>query len=169
MPGHGERWRWLRPVRPGKVTRFHVSTAIAQAFIMMTTAGFVVRLLLTLLMVFGSYNPSGYSYYHWIRMEGGGDWTLKLFVGTVIVFLLYNHVMATWRSMKLIGVALVTLVLAASVWVLTDYGWIDLHDPMTRTLVMLSSVSVILGMGFCWSLVRYRLSGQVDSQNVIPP
>lgn len=136
---------------------------------MMTTVGFVVRLLLTLFTVFGTYNPSGYSYYHWVRMEGGGDWTLKLFVGTLIVFLLYTHVMATWRSMNLIGVALVTLILVASVWVLADYNWINLHDPTTLTLVMLVGVAVILGMGFSWSLVRYRLSGQVDSQNVIPP
>jgi len=136
---------------------------------MMTTAGFIVRMLLTLLVVFGTYNPSGYSYVHWIGMEDAGHWTLKLFAGTVLVFLIYTHVMATWRSMKLIGVAMVGLIHASMVWVLWDHGLLDLGDPTTVTLTMLSAVAAILGLGFCWSLVRYRLSGQVDSQNVIPP
>ena len=136
---------------------------------MMTTTGFIVRMLLTLLTVFGTYNPSGYSYYHWLWMEESGDWTLKLFAGTVIVFLLYTHVMATWRSINVIGVTMVSLIFITNVWMLWDHGLLDLSDPTTVTLVMLSGVTLVLGVGFCWSLVRYRLSGQVDSQNVIPP
>lgn len=134
---------------------------------MMTTAGFVVRLLFALLLVYGIYNPSSYSYYHWVRMDGGGDWTVKLFVGAVIVFLVFTHLQATWRSMKLIGVALVVLILATSIWALSDHGLIDLDDPTTFTLVMLASVAMVLGVGLSWSLIRYRLAGQVDSQNVI--
>lgn len=136
---------------------------------MLTTAGFIVRLLLTLLTVFGTYNPSGYSYYHWIGMEDTGHWTLKLFVGTVIVFLIYTHVLATYRSMKLIGALLVAAIYGVSVWMLWDYGLLDLDNPTTLTLTLLTGVATILGTGFSWSLVRYRLSGQVDSQNVIPP
>lgn len=136
---------------------------------MMTTAGFIVRMLLTLLTVFGTYNPSGYSYYHWIRMEDAGDWTLKLFTGTVILFLMYTHILATWRSMSLIGVAMVTLTYATAVWTLWDHDLLDLNNPTTVTLTLLSGVAVVLGLGFLWSLVRYRLSGQVDSQNVVPP
>ncbi|WP_109119005.1 DUF6524 family protein [Azospirillum sp. TSO22-1] len=136
---------------------------------MMTTAGFIVRMLLTLLTVFGTYNPSGYSYWHWIRMEDAGDWTLKLFAGTVIVFLLYTHVLATWRSMKLIGVTMVVISYVTAVWTLWDHDLLDLNDPTIVTLTLLSGVTLVLGMGFLWSLVRYRLSGQVDSQNVIPP
>ncbi|WP_448191839.1 DUF6524 family protein [Azospirillum sp. sgz301742] len=134
---------------------------------MMTTAGFVVRLLFALLLVFGIYNPSAYSYYHWVRMDGGGDWTVKLFVGAVIVFLVFTHLQATWRSMKLIGVALVLLIVGTSIWALSDYGLIDLDDPTTFTMVMLTSVAMVLGVGLSWSLIRYRLAGQVDSQNVI--
>lgn len=136
---------------------------------MMTTTGFVVRMLLTLLMVFGTYNPSGYSYYHWLRMEDAGDWTLKLFFGTLLVLLFYNHVLATWRSMKLIGASMVAFIYATVVWMLWDYGLLDFDNPTTLTLTLLCAVATVLGTGFCWSLVRYRLSGQVDSQNVIPP
>lgn len=136
---------------------------------MMTTAGFIVRMLIALLTVFGTYNPSGYSYYHWLPMEDAGHWTLKLFTTTVLGFLYFTFLQSTWRSMKPIGAALVGLVVTAGVWVLSDHDWIDLGNPTTLTLTLLVSVSIILGMGFCWSLVRYRLSGQVDSQNVIPP
>lgn len=136
---------------------------------MVTTAGFIVRMLLALFTVFGTYNPFGYSYYHWIGMEGAGHWTLKLFVGTLIAFLIYTHILATYRSMKLVGVLLVGLVQVTTVWALWDYGLLDLGNPTVVTLTLLTSVAATLGTGFCWSLVRYRLSGQVDSQNVIPP
>lgn len=136
---------------------------------MMTTAGFIVRMLLTLFVVFGTYNPSGYSYLHWIGMEDAGHWTLKLFVGTILAFLIYTHILATYRSMKLIGAVLVGMIHITMVWVLWDHDLLDFSNPTTVTLTLLSGVAAILGMGFCWSLVRYRLSGQVDSQNVIPP
>ena len=136
---------------------------------MMTTAGFIVRMLLTLLTVFGTYNPSGYSYWHWIGMEDAGHWTLKLFVGTILALLIHMHIQATHRSMKLVGATLVGLIHATAVWALWDHGLLDLGDPTTITLTLMSGVAAILGTGFCWSLVRYRLSGQVDSQNVIPP
>lgn len=135
---------------------------------MVTIAGFVVRLLFAILLVFGIYNPSGYSYYHWLLAgDGGGDWTVKLFVGVVIAFLLFTHLQATWRSMKLIGVSLVVLVVASNIWVLSDHGLIDLSDPTVLTLTLLTGVAVVLGVGLSWSLIRYRLAGQVDSQNVI--
>ncbi|PWC31252.1 DUF6524 family protein [Azospirillum sp. TSO35-2] len=132
---------------------------------MMTTAGFVVRLLFALMLVFGIYNPFGYSYYHWL-MSDSGDWTVKLFAGVTIAFLLFIHIQATWRSMKLIGVTLIVLLAGSLVWVLADYDVIDLGDPTVRSMVALSCVAAVLGAGQSWSLIRYRLSGQVDSQSL---
>lgn len=133
---------------------------------MMTTAGFIVRIMFAVLLVFGIYNPSGYSYYDWL-VGDQGHWTVKLFGASVLAFLLFIHAQATWRSMKLIGILLVLSVVSSFGWVLWDFGVIDLADPTTRSLGLLSTVAIVLGAGQSWSLVRYRLSGQVDSQNLI--
>ena len=133
---------------------------------MMTTAGFIVRLLFAVFLIFGAYNPSGYSYYHWV-VDYEGDWATKLFAGMVVAFLLFIHLQATWRSMRLVGVSLVVLVTAAAVWVLSDYGVIDLDDPTVFALTLLTGIALVLGAGQSWSLIRYRLSGQVDSQSLV--
>lgn len=132
---------------------------------MVTTAGLIVRLLFAILLVFGIYNPFGHSYYHWVLSEDG-DWTAKLFIGTVIAFLVFTHLQATWRSMKLIGISLITLIVVTTIWVLWDYGLLDLADPTVFALTVLSGIATVLGTGLSWSLVRYRISGQVDSQDV---
>lgn len=133
---------------------------------MMTTAGFVVRILFACFLIFGIYNPFQYSYYHWVvNYEGEG--VTKLFAGLVLAFLLFIHLQATWRSMRLIGVSLVMLVTAAAGWVLADYEVIDLSDPTVFSLAMLTGIAVVLGAGQSWSLIRYRLSGQVDSQSLV--
>ena len=69
--------------------------------------------------------------------------------------------------MRLVGVSLVVLVTAAAVWVLSDYGVIDLDDPTVFALTLLTGIALVLGAGQSWSLIRYRLSGQVDSQSLV--
>lgn len=133
---------------------------------MMTTAGFIVRIVFAVLLVFCIYNPSGYSYYDWL-VSDQGHWTTKLFGASILAFLLFIHVQATWRSMKLIGILLVLSVVASAGWVLWDFGLLDLGDPTVRSLCVLGAVAIVLGAGQSWSLVRYRLSGQVDSQNLV--
>lgn len=134
---------------------------------MLTVVGYLVRLLFSLFLVFGMYNPTGYSYYHWLELDTPGGWPLKVFVGVVFGFLLFTHIQATFRSMSWIGTGLVTLVVAAAIWVLVDYDLIDLAKPETLALTLLSGFAMVIGTGLSWSLVRYRISGQVDSQNLV--
>jgi hypothetical protein len=43
----------------------------------------VARLLFSLLLVFSIYNPSGYSFWHWVQSSSGNPWA-KAFVGVVL-------------------------------------------------------------------------------------
>ena len=52
------------------------------------------------------------------------------------------------------------------VWVLYDYDVIDLTNPTVNTWLGLLIVSLVLAIGLGWSIVRRRLSGQADVDDV---
>ena len=131
--------------------------------------GVVARTLLVMLLVYGTYNPSGYSYYHWIT-EGGFDrLASKLCVGIVITLGFIICLNATVRSLGRLlltpGIALI----ASLIWMLSSWGWIDLADSTQRTLVLEGALVAILSAGLPFSQIRFRLTGQKDSRTISNP
>lgn len=124
--------------------------------------GILVRMLAVLFLVTATYNPSGYSYWHWAFRSDTNYWALKIFLGLLIIFGFVFCTYATWRSLRLmLGVPLI-LLMGASLWLLSDWGIVDLSDRLQRTLALESALVVLLGTGVSFSLIRYRLSGQLD-------
>ncbi len=132
---------------------------------MLTIPGYIVRLLAAMLVVFGAYNPSGYSYYHWLQIDFG-DWAFKLFIGLLLIVAFYLQINAMWRSMRLIGTGSLTLVILAGGWLASDLGLVDLNDQTQLILGGQIGITALLGTGLSWSHIRYRLSGQVDLENI---
>ena len=83
-----------------------------------------------------------------------------LFAGYVI------YLRATLRSIGLFGMILVLALVAALLWVARDLGWISLSDPGFNTWIGLLAASLVLGVGLSWSIIRRKLSGQVDMDDV---
>lgn len=128
--------------------------------------GIVVRMLAVLVLVAGSYNPSGYSYYHWAFQGGTDYWALKILLGLLIIFGYVFCATATYRSLRLLlGVPLL-LVIGSAIWLLSNEGWLDLSDWLQRTLALEAALVIVLGTGVSFSLIRYRLSGQLDSRTL---
>ena len=117
-------------------------------------------------LVLATINPSGWSYVHWVA--GGLDTELppQLLVGATLATLSVTFVRATLRSIGFVGVALVLALVGAFLWVLTDFGVVSLENPGALTWIGLIAVSFILGLGLSWSLIRRRLSGQMDVDDV---
>lgn len=130
--------------------------------------GVAVRAVLVTLFVYGTYNPSGYSYYHWIT-QGSDRLASKLCVGLVIGIFFVICINATLRSLGRLlltpGIALV----AALIWMLSAWGWIDLVDSVQRTLVLEGALVTIFSAGLPFSQIRFRLAGQKDSRTVSNP
>jgi drug/metabolite transporter (DMT)-like permease len=85
---------------------------------------------------------------------------LLLFVGYVI------YLRATLRSIGPFGMALVMAIVAALVWVLVDFGLVQLDNPGMNTWIGILALSLVLGIGLSWSIVRRRVSGQADVDDV---
>ena len=129
----------------------------------MRWTGFAMRVAFAIVLVLLIFNPTGYSYFHWVYTEGWQDsLPLKVLAGIVLLIGVLICGRATYRSIKVIGVILVAALLSAIVWVAYDSGVLDVKDPGVVQWVVLLAIGFILGIGLSWSIVRRMLSGQLD-------
>ena len=129
---------------------------------------FVARWLAAMLLVLATYNPSGYSYYHWVG-EFDGNWILKLLIGVVLIILYATFGLATQRSLGRLGIAGWLLFFAVVTWTIIDNGVIRIAGSGTVATILLVNLANLLAIGVSWSYVRARLSGQADTNNVTLP
>jgi hypothetical protein len=128
--------------------------------------GFVARWLAALFLVFATYNPSGYSYCDWIADLGGGQWVLKALVTIILIIAYGTFILATLRSLGVLGIVTWFLFFSSIAWLMVNIGLI--HMPSARTLVTLGLIisANVFAIGVSWSYIRLRLSGQADTNNV---
>lgn len=131
-----------------------------------TWSGFIVRALFALILVFASFNPSGYSYFHWLRDVFPSINPYIALCGLVLLIGWAIYIRATLRSLGPVGIALASLLLGCIVWVFIDLGWFNWKDMNLTAWVGLTIVSMILAVGMSWSHIRRRLTGQVDTDDV---
>jgi len=127
---------------------------------------FVIRFAMALILVFGTYNPSGYSWYHWVVQATNKIDPLLIFAGVVLLIGWVIYLRATLRSLGEIGTLLALVFFAALTWVMIDYRLLSLDNPTVFTWVMLSMLSAIMATGMSWSHIRRRMSGQLDVDDV---
>ncbi|WP_439596592.1 DUF6524 family protein [Falsiroseomonas sp.] len=127
--------------------------------------GVVARGLFSLFIVFGVYNPSGYSYLHWV-LQGFGWFWAKLAVGALLTIV----VLMLWRTtrgvLKLRGMILVTLFcLGAGMTLanLTGAGVFSLGSLVTGALLTLAA---LFTAGLSYSHVDHRLGGISHTEEV---
>ncbi len=127
----------------------------------LTWAGFGWRLFFAVVLVFLSYNPSGYSYAHWFSFQ-----PLPVLGGLVLLIGWAIYVRATLRSIGPVGVVLLAALMACFIWLFIDLGWFSLKSVTSITWAVELFIALALGVGMSWSHVRRRLSGQVDADDV---
>ena len=127
---------------------------------------FLIRLAAALILVFGTFNPSPYSYYAWVTDPAGGQIPLKVLAGVAMLIVYVIFLRATWRSIGPIGLVLAIAFVGALVWVLIDFGLIVPGQGQHMTYVILVVMASVLAIGMSWSHVRRRIAGQVDADDV---
>lgn len=125
----------------------------------------LVRWAVAFALVAATFNPTPYNYFRWATSDGaqlsfvalGG---LVLLVGYVI------YLRATLRSIGAFGMLLVAAFVGALLWAAADLGWLALDDPGLNTWIAIAALSLVLGVGLSWSIIRRRISGQADVDDV---
>jgi len=127
---------------------------------------YLIRFVLALVLAFGTYNPSEYSWYHWfVRATDKLD-PLLIFAAVVLIIGWVIYLRATLRSLGEVGTILAVAFFAALTWIMIGYGWLSLDSPTIFTWVVLTMLAAIMATGMSWSHIRRRMSGQLDVDDV---
>lgn len=127
---------------------------------------FLNRLLMALVLVFVTYNPEGWSYYHW-AIQGLPPFSVeKAFAGVVLLIGWSMFVRATLLSLGGFGIVLAIAFFGTLFWMLVDRGWVPVNNLRAISYLVLLAVSGVLAAGVSWSHLRRRLSGQADVDDV---
>ncbi|NKB42919.1 MAG: hypothetical protein GKS03_01450 [Alphaproteobacteria bacterium] len=127
--------------------------------------GFLWRWGLCLVLVLVTFNPTGFSYYAWV-MGGGGALPMKVLTGIVLLAAYAFIVHATWESLGPFGVGISVAFFAAVIWVLVDFGLLSLDSASIVAWIVLVAAATILAVGMSFSLVRRKVTGQIDVDDV---
>jgi len=128
--------------------------------------GFLGRWLFSLVLVLGTYNPSGYSYFTWLLSEGTEFGPVLVIVGILLLIGWIFFVKTTFDALGMLGVILGGALFAAVIWLLIDMGLISMDSTGVLTWLSLIVISLILAVGMAWSHVKRRLTGQINVDDV---
>jgi hypothetical protein len=131
-----------------------------------TFGGFVSRWLASLFVVFATYNPSGYSYYHWIVARTDDHLSLKVAAG---VLLATGYLVAARISRAAIGTSGFVTGLVAAIFF--SYGVASLVSAggslgAALHYVYLTALATAIAVGISWSHMKHRLTGQRTTRTV---
>lgn len=133
-----------------------------------TPLGFLLRLIAAIVLVLCTFNPTGYSYVHWVATVFPHLTPVQAIVGIVLLVGWIVYLTATMRSIGFIGVGIALAFFAALVWLIASWGWLDPHNTTAMTWVVLVVSATILAVGMSWSHIRRRLTGQADVDEIEP-
>jgi hypothetical protein len=128
---------------------------------------FALRTLFALLLVFLTFNPSGYSFVHLVAQDFPSVTPIEAVCGVLLLIGWIVFLGATFRAIGMIGVLLIVALFAALVWLLSSWGWLTLENTHALSWIGLVVLAFVLAVGMSWSHLYRRWSGQqtVDEVN----
>ena len=135
-----------------------------------TVQSFLLRLVFALALVYASYNPSGYSFFHWAKEALFGE-ALAIsppFAMSAVILLIgwTIYLRATLLALGGLGLSLAFAFFAIIVWWFIDLGLLSFDSLSVMTYIALFILAAILATGMSWSHLRRRMSGQTDVDDV---
>jgi hypothetical protein len=127
----------------------------------LTLGGVLARFAASLILVIATFNPTGYSFVHWIAANFPHLEPIQLVVGIALLGLWLFFLHATWRSLGTVGVVLGLAFLAAVVWLFASWGWFHSATHTSMIWMALVLIACLLTFGLSWALIQRRISGQV--------
>jgi len=121
----------------------------------------ILRLLVAAIVVFGSYNPTGNSIWHWVRgHENPTDaWVVLVAIITVLVNIAL--LIAAWKALGLIGTLIALIFFGALVYLSLQEGWASVGNRDSLRWLALILYSVFLGIGLSGAILWRRATGQI--------
>jgi hypothetical protein len=128
--------------------------------------GFFGRWALALVLVLGTYNPTGFSFISWVINDTADFGPVMVIAGILLLIGWIFCVKTTFDAIGWLGVILGGALFAAIIWLFVDLGWLSLQNTGMLTWLSLIVVSLILAAGMTWSFLKRRLTGQINVDDV---
>jgi Family of unknown function (DUF6524) len=132
----------------------------------LTASGVALRFLFALLLVLLSYNPSGYSYFHWVHYSFSDITPYVVIAGIILLIGWGVYIKASLNSLGLIGLIALAALFACLVWLFIYWGFLSVTDISAMAWVIEVLLAAMLAVGMCWSHFTRRMSGQVDVDEI---
>jgi len=123
--------------------------------------GVLWRLLFAVALVLLTFNPSGYSFYHWL-LVAQVDVAAKALVAVALLIGWVVCLRTAFIALGTLGLVLGAALFGAAVWLLVNTGVLSLSGVTSLTWVVLVVLGLLLGVGLSWSLIRARATGQIE-------
>ncbi len=124
-------------------------------------SGALVRIVLALVLVFTTFNPTGYSLFHWITAAPVAVTPGKVLALIALAIGWLICLRTAFIAMGRLGLALGVALFGVLVWFLVDHELVSLSGSGI-VWVGLTVVGLLLGLGLSWSLLRARATGQIE-------
>jgi len=131
-----------------------------------TAQGFGLRFLVAAVLVFATYNPEGWSYFHWVRQGFSEMLPLKAFAGVVLIVGWTVYLRATLRSLGPFGLLLAFAFFGTLLWIVVDMKLVPADSVRAISYLVEVVLCGVLAVGVSWSHVRRRISGQADVDEI---
>ncbi|MEZ5778354.1 MAG: DUF6524 family protein [Paracoccaceae bacterium] len=128
--------------------------------------GILLRWLGAFVLLSATFNPTRWNYVRWVETSWSEQMPLAIFLGLLLAVAYMIYVVATLRSIGALGIILVAAIVGAGLWVLNDWGLLSLRNPSLNLWLGILVLSLILGIGLSWSILRQRLSGQASVDEI---
>ena len=134
-----------------------------------TLVRLIARLVLSLLLVFATYNPSGYSIFHWLIEGTDGYMSLRVFSVLLLLILyvaIFRAVYGVFRWTGLAAVSLVAVLVSLLVVQPSPSGSAENVFVLVMQYVVLVSIGLVMASGLSWAHLMQRLTGQLEKRYV---
>ncbi|SLN57686.1 hypothetical protein TRL7639_03150 [Falsiruegeria litorea R37] len=128
--------------------------------------GMFLRWLFAFALLTLTYNPTDWNYVRWSIENYQAHLSVAVLMGLLLTIGYIIYIRATLRSIGGFGMILVMAVVAALLWVLYDFGLLQLDNKNVQVWLGILALSIVLGIGLSWSHVRRQLAGQSDVDDV---
>ena len=128
--------------------------------------GIILRWLGAFVLLSATYNPTQINFIRWAEANWQTQMPLTILLGLLLGVGYMIYIGATLRSIGTFGILLIGAIVAAVLWVLIDYQILTLQNPSLNLWLGIFALSVVLGIGLSWSIIRQRLSGQTTVDEV---
>ncbi len=128
--------------------------------------GFIIRWIFAFVLLAATYNPTDWNYVRWSMANYETSLSLTVLFGLILFIGYIIYLRATLRSIGIFGMLLILAVVGTLLWVLFDQGVMSFTNPSINAWIGIFALSLVLAIGLSWSIVRRKLTGQADMDDV---